>query len=84
MVDFSKEIADERMELNVGKNMDECLVVNKHEMRQELYVNANKAKRPKGPSGFSGIILITCASQLRHTVELGNNDNSRSVLKGLL
>ena len=38
MVDFSKEIADERMELNVGKNMDECLVVNKHEMRQELYI----------------------------------------------
>ena len=59
MFDFSKEIADERMELNVSKNEDECLVISENETRKEfLNVNADKAK---GPDGLTGKILKTCA-----------------------
>ena len=36
MIDFSKEIADERMELNVSKNVDECLVISKNETRKKI------------------------------------------------
>ena len=45
MIDFSKEIVNERMELNVGKNVDECFIVSENEIRKEfLNVIANKAK----------------------------------------
>ena len=63
-IDFSTEIADERMELNMSKNVDECLVISENETRKEfLNVIANKAK---GPDGLTGKILKTCASQLCH------------------
>ena len=63
-IDFSTEIADERIELNVSKNVDECLVISKNETRKEfLNVDANKAK---GPDGLTDKILKTCASQLCH------------------
>ena len=51
-IDFSTEIADERMELNVSKNVDECLVISENETRKEfLNVNANNAKGPDGLTG---------------------------------
>ena len=63
-IDFSTEIADERMELNVSKNVDECLVISENDTRKEfLNVNANKAK---GPDGLTGKILKTYALQLCH------------------
>ena len=52
MIDFSTEIADERMELNVSKNVDECLVISENETKKEfLNVNENKAKCPDGLTG---------------------------------
>ena len=40
------------MELNVSKNVDECLVISKNERRKEfLHVNANKAKGLDGLTG---------------------------------
>ena len=39
-IDFSTEIADEGMELNVSKNVDECLVISQNEMRNE-FLNVN-------------------------------------------
>ena len=45
MIDFSTEIADERMELNVSKDVDECLVISENETRKEfLNMNANKGR----------------------------------------
>ena len=65
MIDFSTEIADERMELNVSKNVDEYLVISENETKKEfLNVNANKAKCPDGLTGK--IKKKTCASQLCH------------------
>ena len=44
-IGFSKEIADERMELNVSKNVDQRVVISENETRKEfLNVNAKKAK----------------------------------------
>ena len=63
-IDFSTEVADEKMELNVSKNADECLVISENETRKEyLNVNANKAK---GPDELTGKVLKTCESQLSH------------------
>ena len=58
-IDFSTEIVDERMELNVSKNVNGCLVISENEKRKEfLKVNAKKAK---GPDGLTSKILKTCA-----------------------
>ena len=44
------EIEDERMELNMSENVDECSVISENETEKEfLNVNANKAN---GPDGF--------------------------------
>ena len=52
------------MELNVSKNVDECLVTSENETRKELLkVNVNKAK---GSDGLTSKILKTFASQLCH------------------
>ena len=61
-INFSTEIADERMELNVSKNVDEF-----------LNVNANEAK---GPDGLTGKIFKTCASQLSHIFNLSLSTSS--------
>ena len=45
MINFTKDIADKRMQLTVGKDVDECLVVSENGARKEfLNVNANRAK----------------------------------------
>ena len=45
-IDCCKERADERMELNVYKNEDECLV-SKNERRQEVFNNFLTKKKEK-------------------------------------
>ena len=52
MIEELSGIADERIGLNMGLNVDKCLVSIENETRQEfLTVNANEAKGPDGLTG---------------------------------
>ena len=59
--DLNKEVAHERMELNLSENVDEWLVISENKTRKEFFnVNANKTK---DPDGLTGTFLKTNASQ---------------------